>query len=89
MCGLESIDHIVTIWTIAIVFYIFYCTVLVSLSIHIDNGDGADLVTNSNIIDHDDFRGKPANSGTSKEQSDDDGDLEENTVPTNTKKMRR
>nr|CAB3466420.1 unnamed protein product [Digitaria exilis] len=39
--------------------------------------------------DHDDFRGKPANSGTSKEQSDDDGDLEENTVPANTKKMRR
>ncbi|KAF8733391.1 hypothetical protein HU200_014999 [Digitaria exilis] len=39
--------------------------------------------------DHDDFRAKPANSGTSKEQSDDDGDLEENTVPANTKKMRR
>ncbi|XP_034585526.1 light-inducible protein CPRF2 isoform X1 [Setaria viridis] len=54
-----------------------------------DDGDGADLVTNSNIIDYDDFRGKPANSGTSKEQSDDDGDLEENTDPTNTKKMRR
>jgi predicted RNase H-like nuclease (RuvC/YqgF family) len=47
------------------------------------------LVTNSNIIDHEDFRGNPANSGTSKEQSDDDGDLEENTDPANTKKMRR
>ncbi|CAL4898013.1 unnamed protein product [Urochloa decumbens] len=54
-----------------------------------DDGDGADLVTNSNIIDQDDFRGKPANSGTSKEQSDDDGDLEENTDHANTKKMRR
>ncbi|KAF8692200.1 hypothetical protein HU200_039803 [Digitaria exilis] len=47
--------------------------------LHTSTGDG----------DHDDFRGKPANSGTSKEQSDDDGDLEENTVPANTKKMRR
>ncbi|CAL4905341.1 unnamed protein product [Urochloa decumbens] len=54
-----------------------------------DDGDGADLVTNSNIIDQDDFQGKPANSGTSKEQSDDDGDLEENTDHANTKKMRR
>ncbi|CAL4891163.1 unnamed protein product [Urochloa decumbens] len=54
-----------------------------------DDGDGADLVTNSNIIDQDDFLGKPANSGTSKEQSDDDGDLEENTDHANTKKMRR
>ncbi|RLM98598.1 light-inducible protein CPRF2-like isoform X2 [Panicum miliaceum] len=54
-----------------------------------DDGDGATLVTNSNIIDHEDFRGNPANSGTSKEQSDDDGNLEENTDPANTKKMRR
>ncbi|CAL5092548.1 unnamed protein product [Urochloa decumbens] len=54
-----------------------------------DDGDGVDLVTNSNIIDQDDFLGKPANSGTSKEQSDDDGDLEENTDHANTKKMRR
>ncbi|KAK8458541.1 hypothetical protein SEVIR_3G396500v4 [Setaria viridis] len=62
---------------------------LISQASFDDDGDGADLVTNSNIIDYDDFRGKPANSGTSKEQSDDDGDLEENTDPTNTKKMRR
>ncbi|PUZ67809.1 hypothetical protein GQ55_3G463800 [Panicum hallii var. hallii] len=72
-----------------IVFYIFYCHVLLSLIPHADDGDGATLVTNSNIIDHEDFRGNPANSGTSKEQSDDDGDLEENTDPANTKKMRR
>ncbi|EES16316.1 light-inducible protein CPRF2 isoform X2 [Sorghum bicolor] len=52
--------------------------------------DGAGLVTNSNvIIEDDDFQGKPTNSGTSKELSDDDGDLEENTDPTNAKKMRR
>ncbi|CAN6338859.1 unnamed protein product [Urochloa humidicola] len=62
---------------------------LISQASFDDDGDGADLVTNSNIIDQDDFRGKPANSGTSKEQSDDDGDLEENTDPANTKKMRR
>ncbi|PWZ56204.1 Light-inducible protein CPRF2 [Zea mays] len=51
--------------------------------------DGASLVTNSNVIEDDDFQGKPTNSGTSKELSDDDGDLEENTDPANAKKMRR
>ncbi|XP_066356105.1 light-inducible protein CPRF2-like isoform X2 [Miscanthus floridulus] len=50
--------------------------------------DGAGVVTNSNVIE-DDFQGKPANSGISKELSDDDGDLEENTDPANAKKMRR
>ncbi|PAN21796.1 hypothetical protein PAHAL_3G488800 [Panicum hallii] len=62
---------------------------LISQASFDDDGDGATIVTNSNIIDHEDFRGNPANSGTSKEQSDDDGDLEENTDPANTKKMRR
>ncbi|XP_066358662.1 bZIP transcription factor RISBZ2-like isoform X1 [Miscanthus floridulus] len=51
--------------------------------------DGAGLVTNSNVIEDDDFQGKPANSGTSKELSDDDGDLEETTDPANANKMRR
>ncbi|WVZ91148.1 hypothetical protein U9M48_037353 [Paspalum notatum var. saurae] len=51
--------------------------------------DAAILVTNSNVLDHDDFQGKPTYSGTSKELSDNDGDLEENTDPTNAKKMRR
>ncbi|KAJ1266236.1 hypothetical protein BS78_08G136000 [Paspalum vaginatum] len=51
--------------------------------------DAEILVTNSNAIEHDDFQGKPTNSGTSKELSDNDGDLEENTDPTNAKKMRR
>jgi len=62
---------------------------LISQASFDDDGDGATLVINSNIIDHEDFRGNPANNGTSKEQSDDDGDLEENTDPANTKKMRR
>jgi len=63
---------------------------LVSLILHTGDIDGAGLVTNSNvIIEDDDFQGKPTNSGTSKELSDDDGDLEENTDPTNAKKMRR
>ncbi|KAI4987963.1 hypothetical protein ZWY2020_029593 [Hordeum vulgare] len=34
-------------------------------------------------------QGKPANSCTSKEQSDDDGDLEENTDPANAKRVKR
>ncbi|CAD6267111.1 unnamed protein product [Miscanthus lutarioriparius] len=51
--------------------------------------DGAGLVTNSNVIEDDDFQGKPANSGISKELSDDDGDLEETTDPANANKMRR
>lgn len=62
-------------------------TLLVSLLLYI--GDGPIRVTNSNAIDDTVVQGKPANSGTSKEQSDDDGDLEENTDPTNTKRMRR
>lgn len=71
-------------------FDLFYCTFLVSLILHTGDIDGAGLVTNSNvIIEDDDFQGKPTNSGTSKELSDDDGDLEENTDPTNAKKMRR
>ncbi|XP_062202588.1 light-inducible protein CPRF2-like isoform X1 [Phragmites australis] len=53
------------------------------------DGDGASLITNSNVIDNADFQGKPANSGTSREQSDDDGNLEENSDPANAKKMRR
>ena len=65
------------------------CTVFVSLILHIGDIDGAGLVTNSNVIEDDDFQGKPANSGISKELSDDDGDLEENTDPANTKKMKR
>ena len=42
------------------------CTVFVSLILHIGDIDGAGLVTNSNVIEDDDFQGKPANS-TSKE----------------------
>lgn len=68
---------------------LFYCTVLVSSILHTGDIDGASLVTNSNVIEDDDFQGKPTNSGTSKELSDDDGDLEENTDPANAKKMRR
>jgi len=65
------------------------CTVFVSLILHIGDIDGAGLVTNSNVIEDDDFQGKLANSGTSKELSDDDGDLEETTDPANANKMRR
>ena len=65
------------------------CTVFVSLILHIGDIDGAGLVTNSNVIEDDDFQGKPANSGISKELSDDDGDLEETTDPANANKMRR
>ena len=72
----------------SLLFYFFYCTVFVSLILHTGDIDGAGLVTNSNVIE-DDFQGKPANSGISKELSDDDGDLEENTDPANAKKMRR
>ena len=91
ICGLESIRGPFATFkpSTTIGFYIFYCHVLLSLFRYTDAGDGGTLVTNSNIIDHEDFRGNPANSGTSKEQSDDDGDLEENTDPANTKKMRR
>ncbi|KAL6847073.1 hypothetical protein ACP4OV_022926 [Aristida adscensionis] len=53
------------------------------------DGDGASLVANSNVTDNTDFQGKPANSGTSKELSEDDGDLDENTNPANAKRMRR
>ncbi|EAZ21125.1 light-inducible protein CPRF2 isoform X1 [Oryza sativa Japonica Group] len=53
------------------------------------NGYGSTRVTNSNAIHEDDDQGKPANSGTSKEQSDDDGDLEEDTDPVNAKRTRR
>ena len=63
------------------------CTVFVSLILHIGDIDGAGLVTNSNVIEDDDFQGKPANS-TSKKLSDDDGDLEETTDPANANKMK-
>ena len=91
MCGLESIQALLqhSSHQPPLCFTYFYCHLLLSLIPHTDDGDGATLVINSNIIDHEDFRGNPANSGTSKEQSDDDGDLEENTDPANTKKMRR
>jgi len=59
----------------------------VILNSHINSVDGAGLVTNSNVIEDDDFQGKPANS-TSKELSDDDGDLEETTDPANANKMK-
>jgi len=70
-----------------LLFYLFYCTVFVSLILHTGDIDGAGLVTNSNVIEDDDFQGKPANS-TSKELSDDDGDLEETTDPANANKMK-
>jgi len=91
MCGLESIQALLqhSNHQPPLCFTYFYCHLLLSLIPHTDDGDGATLVINSNIIDHEDFRGNPANNGTSKEQSDDDGDLEENTDPANTKKMRR
>uniref|UniRef100_A0A0D9Y169 BZIP domain-containing protein n=1 Tax=Leersia perrieri TaxID=77586 RepID=A0A0D9Y169_9ORYZ len=53
------------------------------------NGYGSTGVTNSNGIHNDDDQGKPANSGTSKELSEDDGDLEENIDPANAKRTRR
>ncbi|KAK3140162.1 hypothetical protein QOZ80_5AG0396910 [Eleusine coracana subsp. coracana] len=53
------------------------------------DGDKASLFTNSHVIDNADSQGKPANTDTSKEQSDDDGDFEETTDPANAKKMRR
>ncbi|KAF0889335.1 hypothetical protein E2562_023638 [Oryza meyeriana var. granulata] len=52
------------------------------------NGSGSTGVTNSNAIHDDDDKSKTANSGTSKEHSDDDGDLEENTDPANAKRTR-
>ncbi|XP_006664716.1 light-inducible protein CPRF2-like [Oryza brachyantha] len=53
------------------------------------NGYGSTIATNSNAIHDNDDQGKPANSATSKEHSDDDGDLEENTNPANAKRTKR
>ena len=47
----------------------------------------AQLQTLMSQIEDDHFQGKPANS-TSKELSDDDGDLEETTDPANANKMK-
>ncbi|KAL6623479.1 hypothetical protein ACP70R_033358 [Stipagrostis hirtigluma subsp. patula] len=63
-----------------------YCAAVVK---SMSDGDEASLVTNSDVIDNADFQGKPDISGTSKELSDDDGDLEENIAPANAKRMRR
>ncbi|TVT96934.1 hypothetical protein EJB05_57855 [Eragrostis curvula] len=53
------------------------------------DGDRGSIFINSHVIDNANCQGKPANSDTSKEQSDDDGDLEESTDPINAKKKRR
>ncbi|KAG2561509.1 hypothetical protein PVAP13_8KG164700 [Panicum virgatum] len=55
------------------------------------DGGGASLVTNSNVIHtgHDDYQGKPTNSGTSKQQSDCGVNLDEKSDPAIAKKMRR
>ncbi|KAG8049183.1 hypothetical protein GUJ93_ZPchr0009g666 [Zizania palustris] len=53
------------------------------------NGYGPTRITNSGVIYDDDDQCKPDNSGTSKEHSDDDGDIEENADPANAKRMRR
>jgi hypothetical protein len=60
-----------------------------SLILYTDDGDKASLFSNSRVIDNADSQGNPANSGTSKEQSYDDGDFEETAGPANAKKMRR
>ncbi|XP_039776636.1 light-inducible protein CPRF2-like [Panicum virgatum] len=56
---------------------------------HTRDGGGATLVTNSNVIGHDDYQRKPSNSGTSKELSEGGVNLEEKSEPANAKKMRR
>ena len=52
------------------------------------DGGGAKLVTNSNVIHtgHDDYQGKPTNSGTSKQQSDGAVNVDEESDPANEKK---
>jgi hypothetical protein len=60
-----------------------------SLILYTGDGDKASLFSNSHVIDNADSQVNPANSGTSKEQSDDDGDFEETADPANAKKMRR
>ncbi|CAO2148507.1 unnamed protein product [Urochloa humidicola] len=47
------------------------------------------LISEASFDGHYDFRGKPANCGTSKEQSDGGGNFEVKTDPSNAKKMRR